>query len=206
MNSQVPQGPGRGPRDRDGSGRGRDGRERGPGGKGRRDERAPSSGGQRVVAELSTLEKALGKGDLQGQLRPLDEVVRQLRTLRVHALTELEPNARGRLITTLLRVSRQPKPAAPEAASAEVPTEAPAGEAQAPDAEVAAAAEETPGAPSEEAAVETPLAAEAPVEEAAEPKSDAQPVAAPPAPGQLHSDILYRVGLAWLAVHEAERA
>ena len=123
MNSQFPQGAGRGPRDRDAGGRGR---ERGPGGKGRRDERAPSSGGQRVVAELSTLEKALSKADLQGQLRPLDEVVRQLRSLRVKALSELEPNARGRLITTLLRVSRQPKPAAPEAAPTEAPPEAPA--------------------------------------------------------------------------------
>jgi hypothetical protein len=222
VNSQLPQGTGRGPRDRDAGGRSRDGR---PGGKGRRDERAPSSGGQRVVAELSTLEKALSKADLAAQVRPLDEVVRQLRTLRVQALSELEPNARGRLITTLLRVSRQPKPAAPEAASAEAPAEVPAeaavdvpaettvevaGEALASDAqraevEVVTTPEETEASPSEETSAETPPVAEATAQKAGEPKADAQPPAAPP-PAQLHSDILFRVGLAWLAVHEAERA
>ncbi len=218
MNSQFPQGSGRGPRDRDAGGRGR---ERGPGGKGRRDERAPSSGGQRVVAELSTLEKALSKADLQGQLRPLDEVVRQLRSLRVKALSELEPNARGRLITTLLRVSRQPKPA-PEAAPAEAPPEAPAetpaeaaaeapatepqaSEGQATDEATAAEEAVAEGVSAEEAEAETPQAAEASAEASAPEATKAEAPAAP-APAQLHGDILYRVGLAWLAVHEAERA
>ncbi len=227
MNSQFPQGSGRGPRDRDAGGRGR---ERGPGGKGRRDERAPSSGGQRVVAELSTLEKALSKADLPGQMRPLDEVVRQLRTLHVKALSELEPNARGRLITTLLRVSRQPKPAAPEAA--EAPPETPAlaeAEAQAPEAEAEARAPEALAEveATEEAAAQTEASADMPSSEGATPETppaeDAgpaaeastpggeegkaeAPTAAAPAPAQLHSDILYRVGLAWLAVHEGERA
>lgn len=215
MNTQLPQGPGRGPRDRDGGGRGRDGREQRPGGKGRRDERAPSSGGQRVVAELSNLEKALGKADFAAQLRPLDEVVKQLRTLRVHALTELEPNARGRLITTLLRVSRQPKPAAPEGSvaqsvdgSAEAPVDVPAEvAADAPAGEEVAVAspDEAAQLPSDESPAQAAVVAEAAAPEASEPKAaDAQP--AVPAPAQLHSDILYRVGLAWLAVHEAERA
>jgi hypothetical protein len=230
VNSQLPQGPGRGPREgargggpRGGAreGGGRDGR---PGGKGRRDERAPTSGGHRVVVELSTLEKALGKGDFQGQLRPLDEVVRQLRGLHVKGLSELEANARGRLITTLLRVSRQPKPA-----DTAVPADAGAGEAKA----LAAGADAGEATASEAASAEalqeeappeaspegdrgaTEAAADAPAEgdvpateavalDAASPAASTE--AAAPAPAQLHADVLYRVGLAWLAVHEAERA
>jgi hypothetical protein len=237
VNSQLPQGPGRGPRDgargggpRGGAreGGGRDGR---PGGKGRRDERAPTSGGHRVVVELSTLEKALGKADLQGQLRPLDEVVRQLRGLHVKGLSELEANARGRLITTLLRVSRQPKPASGAVPTDAGTTDAGAEEAQAapPEADAGAAAPseaESAEAPQAEAAEEaseagdagsTEVAAEAPPEGDAAPAdaagTDASPPAAStpapetaPAPAQLHADVLYRVGLAWLAVHEAERA
>jgi tetratricopeptide (TPR) repeat protein len=218
VNSQHPQSPGRGPRDAERGGRAGGGR---PGGKGRRDERAPSSGGQRVVVELSSLEKALGKGDLEGQLRPLDEVVRALRTLRVKALAELEPNARGRLITTLLRVSRQPKPAiAPTAAeaspaspegTAEAAPEADAAEAPAAEAPRADVALDDAASLSAAAAEEVAEAKE----EAPGPPADAEPAAAPApgpsvpptvAPAQLHADVLYRVGLAWLAVHEAERA
>jgi tetratricopeptide (TPR) repeat protein len=221
VNSQVPQGPGRGPRDGDRGGRGRDGR---PGGKGRRDERAPSSGGQRVVVELSALEKALGKGDFEAQVRPLDEVVRQLRTLRVRTLAELEPNARGRLITTLLRVSRQPKPAgepaptedtaAPKAPTAEAPEPAdvesppPAVEVSADDV-VTASGEEEPAAQEETAeAPSSETEAKQAIPQEAEASEEASPQGAPPsrAPVQLHSDVLYRVGLAWLAVHEADRA
>ena len=73
--------------------------------------------GQRVIAELSTLEKALGKGDLAAQKQPLDTIVRSLRALRVKSLDELELNVKGRLMTTLLRVQRQTKPAQPEAGS-----------------------------------------------------------------------------------------
>jgi len=228
VSAQVPQGPGRGgPRggDRDRGGRGRDGR---PGGRGRRDDRGPSTGGHRVVAELSTLEKALGKSDLEGQLRPLDEVVRQLRSLRVRALAEVDPTTRGRLITTLLRVSRQPRPSGePAAAGAEAPPEQ---EAKAAEPEVAPEpaapvespqeAAELPELPAAEdmAPGEVPPAAEAPAEAApgdapAEPAtadtpeaSSTAPLAAAPGPAQLYSDVLYRVGLAWLAVHEAERA
>ncbi len=235
VNSQVPQGPGRGPRG--GAERGRDGR---PGGKGRRDEHAPTGGGHRVVVELSNLEKALGKGDFEGQLRPLDEVVRQLRTLRVRALAELEANARGRLITTLLRVSRQAKPPAetvpvapgPEATApaAEAPPGAseetqpePAVQAEAAEAAPGASEERQPETGVEEEAAEASPApaetaqAEAPATEASAEAPDnaarASEVAAPVAPAtppptaaQRYADVLYRVGLAWLAVHEAERA
>jgi tetratricopeptide (TPR) repeat protein len=217
VNSQLPQGPGRGPRDAD-RGRGRDGR---PGGKGRRDERAPTSGGHRVVVELSTLEKALGKGDLEGQLRPLDEVVRQLRALRVKALAELEPNARGRLITTLLRVSRQPKPASaqpPEGEPVVPPAETQATDAAAETGEAAEAAAPLPETPVDvddvvtaevdPVRLEDAPAAEAPVAAEADAPAKAEEAKAPAAraPADLHQDILYRVGLAWLAVHEAERA
>jgi tetratricopeptide (TPR) repeat protein len=223
VNSQHPQSPGRGPRDAERGGRAGGGR---PGGKGRRDERAPSSGGQRVVVELSSLEKALGKGDLEGQLRPLDEVVRALRTLRVKSLAELEPNARGRLITTLLRVSRQPKPAPPPTAaeSSPAPEEGTAeatpaaDEAEAPVAEAPVAEAPRADVALEEAAPASAGAAEEVAEtkeEAPAPPAEGEPAAAPAsspsappalAPAQLHADVLYRVGLAWLAVHEAERA
>jgi tetratricopeptide (TPR) repeat protein len=216
VNTQVPQGPRRGgPRgagDRDRGGR--------PGGKGRRDDRTPSSGGHRVVAELSSVEKALGKADLQAQLGPLDEVVRQLRTLRVRALTELDPNARGRLITTLLRVSRQPKPA-PEVKAPEEAVPAAAGgtpvEAAEPPAAPLMESPSEPSATEAEAAAAAPEAAAEPAPSPAEGGTGQAPEAAPaasppapppaaPSPSALYSEVLYRVGLAWLAVHEAERA
>jgi tetratricopeptide (TPR) repeat protein len=225
VNAQVPQGPGRGPRsggDRDRKG-GRDGRP--GGGKGRRDDRAPSSGGHRVVVELSTVEKALGKADLAGQLKPLDEVVRQLRALRVKALAELEPNARGRLITTLLRVSRQTRPAEETPAPGSPPAEA---EAPGPEAPPAAAAPAEEAAAAVDAAPEMPpgateAVADSPVDAPPEAEAPAEPTAgepqaaaaaptegaaapAPERPAELYRDVLYRVGLAWLAVHEAERA
>ena len=119
-------GPGQGPRrdgpgggfgGRDGGFGGRDGgRGRGDGpGRGRGRDRAegPVGPGQRVIADLSTLEKALGKSDFAAEKSPLEAIVRSLRTMRVKSLEELDLNVRGRLITTLLRVQRQTRP--PEA-------------------------------------------------------------------------------------------
>jgi hypothetical protein len=147
--------------------------------------------GQRVIAELSTLEKALGKGDLAGQKQPLDTIVRSLRSMRVKSLDELELNVKGRLMTTLLRVQRQTKPPQPEA-SAETPAPS---EAAAPATEAPAATE---GAPAAEGA-EAPSAGEA---------------AAPAAPAvdpakekfQAYGDVLHLVGRAWRAAGDAERS
>jgi tetratricopeptide (TPR) repeat protein len=70
--------------------------------------------GQRVIAELSSLEKALGKNDLPAQKQPLEAIVRSLRSMRLKSLDDLELNVKGRLMTSLLRVQRQPRPPMPE--------------------------------------------------------------------------------------------
>ncbi len=70
--------------------------------------------GQRVIAELSALEKALGKNDLPAQKQPLEAIVRSLRSMRLKSLDDLELNVKGRLMTSLLRVQRQPRPPMPE--------------------------------------------------------------------------------------------
>ena len=70
--------------------------------------------GQRVIAELSALEKALGKSDLPAQKQPLEAIVRSLRSMRLKSLDDLELNVKGRLMTSLLRVQRQPRPPMPE--------------------------------------------------------------------------------------------
>ncbi|NRD44791.1 MULTISPECIES: DEAD/DEAH box helicase [Corallococcus] len=126
--------------------------------------------GQRVIAELSVLEKALSKNDFTAEKGPLEAIVRSLRTMNLKSLEDLDLNTRGRLITTLLRVQRQSKPALPEAgaeaASPEAgatteaaPTEAPADEAAAPaegaeSAEGSAPAEAAPSKPAVDPAKE----------------------------------------------------
>ena len=109
---------------------------RGRGGNGRGTSRARESAGSasyRVLNELSGLEKSLAKGDFAEQKQPLGEIVKALKPLRLKSIEELDFNTRGRLITTLLRVSRQPKPAeaAPAAADVMPPAEADAAPAEA---------------------------------------------------------------------------
>ena len=115
---EGPGGRGGGRGDRGGPG-GRGGRDRGD----RRRDGGGSAAGGRIVPELSTLEKALARGDFTAEVQPLDAVVKGLRQARARSLQDLDMDTRGRLITTLSRVARQPKPAAdpevaPEAAAA----------------------------------------------------------------------------------------
>ncbi len=63
-----------------------------------------------MIGELSGLEKALSAGDFAKQKAPLTEIVKALKPMRLKSIESLDINTRGRLITTLLRVSRQPKP------------------------------------------------------------------------------------------------
>ncbi|MFN0062608.1 MAG: DEAD/DEAH box helicase [Myxococcaceae bacterium] len=198
---------------REGSGRGdRRGGERGKQGSGAR-----GGAAQRLVTELSAVEKALSKGDFAGQHTALEQVVSSLRSLRVGGLTQLDPEARGRLITTLSRVARQPKPAA-----AVVPAEAPA----APQASAAPAAEASPESPA--SGEEPPAEAKVPAATAteAEVAVEVQPPAEPPAGEQVVSNaqnasseamapqtsgpslphVLLDVGRAWRAVGENDRA
>jgi tetratricopeptide (TPR) repeat protein len=233
------QGPGRPGQGRRGEGPGRRGEGRGgPGGRGgrdrgdrRRSEGGSSSAGARVVPELSALEKALAKVDFAAEIQPLDVVVRALRQGRARSLQDLDMDARGRLITTLSRVARQPRPApdaeapatpeasatpkvagsAEEAASPETPPaqvgESPGTSQEAPPSEASASepasAAETPGG-----AVETEPASAAPPDASA--ASGEGTRAPPPAPAltpaRAYAEVLFRVGLAWSAVGEQERA
>jgi tetratricopeptide (TPR) repeat protein len=182
-----------------------------------------------VVPELSALEKALAKGDFAAEIQPLDGVVKALRLARARSLQDLDMDTRGRLITTLSRVARQTKPApdpestAPLEASA-APSEGASGEEQpAPETVVpeqeadstdsgesspaeAATAEAESGATATESTGE--VAVPAPAEAAAPATESSEGSPAPPAltPARAHGEVLFRVGLAWAAVGEQERA
>lgn len=139
---------GAGPSGRGGGGFSFDDREGGRGkGRGGRDgDRGDKRGGKgggasyRVVNELSSLEKALTKGDYAGQKQSLEEIVKGVKGLRLKSLNDMDLGGRGKLLTSLMRVMRQPKKdapapeaaAAPEAAPAEAPAEGAPAEAAAP--------------------------------------------------------------------------
>lgn len=184
-------------------GGGRGGERQGPGGgrfggardgRGRNDRRE-GGGGSRIDVELSTIEKALGKSDLAGQRAPLEQLVLQVRRLNVKSLGEIDLDTRGKLITTLMRVQRQPEPAASEAVEA-------SSDAAEATSETAAAepSEATEVAASEEAGTEAggASAPEAPV---------AAPAAAPAvdkaSPWQ---ELMTLVGRTWRAAGDADRA
>lgn len=162
---------GRGRGDRDG--RGRDRRD-GPGG----------GAAFRVVNELSAIEKALSKADFAAMKEPLSAIVRALKPMRLSSIEGLDLNARGRLITSLMRVTRLPRPVASEAPVAEAaPAEAAPAEAPAP--EAATAEGEAPAAAAAPAAPATP---------AVDPRVAAW------------SDAQFTIGLVWASVNEGERA
>ncbi|WP_169829901.1 DEAD/DEAH box helicase [Corallococcus exiguus] len=157
--------------------------------------------GQRVIAELSVLEKALSKNDFTAEKGPLEAIVRSLRTMNLKSLEDLDLNTRGRLITTLLRVQRQSKPALPEAgaeaaapeagATTEAaPTEAPAAEAAAP----AEGAESTEGAESAEGSAPAEAAPSKPAVDPAKEKFDGW------------VDVMSLVGRVWRAAGDADRS
>lgn len=162
----------------DGRGRGRDDRGRG----GRRE---GGGAGFRVVNELSTLEKALTKGDLAAQRLALDDVLKAVRSLGLKSLDALDANARGRLITSLARVVRQPKPKPP---------------AQ----DEGGAVQETKPAEGGEAAEAVPAAAEG-AEAPPEPKAP-PPAPAPPSPIESWTNVVFSVGLVWRAAGDVDRA
>lgn len=175
--------------DKDGrGGKGRGGRDGDRGGK-----RDGKGGGAayRVVNELSALEKALTKGDYSGQKHSLDEIVKGVKGLRLKSLNDMDLGSRGKLLTSLMRVTRQPKKDAPEAAPSDAaPVEA-------------APVEAAPEAPAAEAA-----AADAPPAEAAPSDAPAAPPAEAPkaAPGVTWNDVIFTTGLVWKAANEADRA
>ena len=132
----------------------------------RPEEGRADTGARRVIVELGNLERALTKGEFSAEKAPLQEILRTIRSMRLTSLEQLEPNARGRLITSLFRVMRQKKPASWDAFLKQ-----------------AAAAEETGASAKQEEQMPTPK----PPEEAApaqpELPQDASATAAPaPAP------------------------
>lgn len=180
-------------------GGGRGDRDGGRGGRG--DRRGGPSGrtagvSYRIDNELTALERALTKKDLSAMIEPLQSVLRALKPMRLSSLEQLDSGARGRLLTTLMRVQRMDKPAV-EAAPAEAPAPE-AAPAEAPVPEAAPAEAPAEGAPAAEAAP-----AEAPAPEAA-------PAAAPaPAPEQKatpYSDVQFTIGLIWSSIQEKDRA
>jgi len=196
--------------DKDGrGGKGRGGRDGDRGGK-----RDGKGGGAayRVVNELSALEKALTKGDYSGQKHSLDEIVKGVKGLRLKSLNDMDMGSRGKLLTSLMRVTRQPKKDAPEAA----PSDAASVEA-APSVE---AVPSDAAAPSDAAPVEAAPVEAAPVEAAPEAApADAAPAVAGPAdapatpaeapkatPGVSWNDVIFTTGLVWKAANEADRA
>ncbi|HYX90333.1 MAG TPA: DEAD/DEAH box helicase, partial [Myxococcaceae bacterium] len=110
---------GRGPR---GPG---DPRGRGPGdrrGRGREDRRGEFGGAShRVLSELPALEKALSSSELSKQKTSLEAILKALRPMRLKSFEDLDANTRGRLLTTLVRVQRQPRPANLDELQAEKP-------------------------------------------------------------------------------------
>lgn len=191
-------GQGRGGRDgRDGRG-GRDGRD------GRRDRRDGAGGGAayRVVNELSSLEKALTKADLPAQRTSLDAIAKALKPLHAKSLNDLDMNTRGKLVTSLMRVTRQPKPKVTDAPPADAPP-ADAAPAEAAPADAAPAAEAPPADTADTAA---PADAAAPSAEAAAAPAEAAPPAPPAKPVDHFAEVMFNVGLIWRVIGEGERA
>ncbi len=183
---------------------GRDGRD------GRRDKRdGPGGGaGYRVVNELSALEKALTKGDLAAQRASLEVICKAVKPLHAKSLNDLDMNTRGKLVTSLMRVARQPKPKVVDAPAADAaPAEAPP--AEAPPAEAPPSESPAPeAAPAEGAA---PAAEASPAGEAVAPAAEASAPAAPaPAPSKPAADpfaeVMFSVGLIWKVIGEHDRA
>jgi len=157
---------------------------------------------------LSSLEKALSKADFVGQKGPLDEILKAIKPLHLKSLEQLDMGTRGKLLTSLMRVVRQPKPKTDAAAPAE---ETPAAvEAAAPEAEAPAADAPAAEAPAAEASAEATsegaieAASAAPAEAAAE-AAPAAPVAKA-APAASYGDVAFTVGLIWKVLNDADRA
>ncbi len=163
---------------------GRDGDRGGRGGRDRKDG-AGGGAGYRVVNELSAVEKAITKADFVSMKAPLNEVLKSLKPMRT-TIDKLDLNTRGKLITSLMRVTRLPKPKAEAAAEAPA-AEAPVAEAPAADAPAADAAPATEAAPV-----------------AAAPAAPAAP-AVDPRVAAWH-DVQFSIGLIWSSVADRDRA
>lgn len=160
---------------------GRGGGDRREGGRFGRDKREGGGGASfRVVTELSTLEKALTKSDFVAEKQPLEDIVKALKPLHLKSLEDLDLNARGRLITSLARVTRQNKPK---------PEDAPVAEAA--PVEAAPSPEAAPAEGGETAVAAAPA-------EPAKPQVDPRVAA--------YGDVMFNVGLIWKLCKDDTRA
>ena len=182
-------------REKRGAGRGRGRPERRDFSKDRRD---PETAAFRVLSELGALEKAFSLRDFAKQKASLEEILKALKPLRLRSIDELDFNTRGRLITTLLRVSRQRAPPAPS----------PPAPAQEPAAPTAAAEQPTP-AP---APVEAAPADGASLDQSPAPQVEAAPQPEKPAAATVDekaavfADMMFALGSIWRAVADPRRA
>ncbi len=110
--------------------RGRDGRQRSHG-KGEARNRS-QGGAYRVGTEISAVEKALTKSDFVSMEESLRSVHQALRGMRLRSLDALESAIKGKLITTLARVSRAPRPAEKNPSTSDAASEVPGESAEVP--------------------------------------------------------------------------
>ena len=172
----------------------------------------------RIATELSAVEKALTKKDFAQLAASIAELRKHVSSLPRRTLLGIGEGTRGKLITTLMRVTRTPKPAAAPAAEAPAAESAatPAAETQATEETAAAGADATAEAtPTEEAQTAEASAAEAQTSET-QPTEAPPPEASPEAPVAAEkpsapasdpwSDTQYAVGLIWSLLGESDRA
>jgi len=150
------------------------------------------SASQEIRSQLPLLEKAFSQGDFAKQKVPLEEILKQLRPLHLTSIEQLDFSTRGRLMTTLLRVGRQPPPAAQVAQPI---AEAPA----APEVSDSRAAE-----PSGDVAVEA--VAEVNPPEPHPPVPTATDVKPPGEAASAYADVMFLLGLTWRALGDEQRA
>ncbi|MBX7113761.1 MAG: DEAD/DEAH box helicase [Myxococcaceae bacterium] len=164
------------------------------------------------------MEKALTAKNFTEQKSPLEAILRALRPLKLKSIDELDLNTRGRMITTLARVARQPKPEGVEAPEAKTAPVAEAAPAESAPVEAAAPSE----APADAAQSDAPFAAEVtatPVEgeatlimtESAAPAvaetAPSKPAHAPVDPKlRAYQDVMHLVGSIWRSVGDTHRA
>lgn len=219
-----PQGGGRGNDRGGGGGRGggRGDKRGGKGGRGGdrggREEGGAGGASYRVTQEVSQLEKAMTQKSLTAQKSSLDNIARALRPLHLKSIDQLDFTARGRLLTTLLRVQRQPKPAAPEAPADAAPAEGASPDAPptqstpepGPDAAPAEAATEAApdAAPAEAISADaTPTdSTESTAAATSETKPEEPKAPPPPNPVKEWEAVQFAVGQVWRAVGDHERA
>lgn len=207
---------------------GRDGDRRGGRG-GKDDRRGGGSNSFRIVTELSSLEKALSKADFVGQKGPLDEILKALKPMHLKSLEQLDMGTRGKLLTSLMRVVRQPRPkvaiagAEPAAVTGNDASDSGAssdgsGVQSAAAHGVSTDTDATSGAMPDEASTVTAadhgatdhhgVTVEAPseVSSAVKPEARAESGGAPAASPPSYGDVAFTVGLIWQVLNDGDRA